>query len=68
MVSTQEMWQFLCGKAKSEYHIYLSQRQNAGTINKMNQEEIKPVVICDYNVNMFGVELKDQMIQLHLLE
>jgi hypothetical protein len=34
----------------------------------MNQEEIKPVVICDYNVNMFGVELKDQMIQLHLLE
>jgi hypothetical protein len=28
------------------------------TINKANQEEIKPVIVCDYNINMLGVDLK----------
>jgi hypothetical protein len=39
-----------------------------GAVNKANREEIKPVVGCDYNVNMLGVGLKDQMLQLYLLE
>jgi hypothetical protein len=37
-------------------------------VNKTNQEETKPVVVCDYNVNMLGVDLKDQMLQPYLLE
>jgi hypothetical protein len=68
VVNTQEIWQVSCGKARCNYHIYLPQRQNAGTTNKVNQEETKPVVIYDYHVNMLGVELKDQMTQLHLLQ
>jgi hypothetical protein len=38
------------------------------TINKVNQEETKPVVVCDYNINMLGVDLKDQILQPYLLE
>jgi hypothetical protein len=34
----------------------------------VNQEETKPVVLCDCIVNMLGVDPKDQMLQLHLLE
>jgi hypothetical protein len=37
-------------------------------VNKANQVQSKPVVVCDYNVNMLGVDLKDQMLQLYLLE
>jgi hypothetical protein len=36
--------------------------------NKVNQEETKPVVICNYSFNMSGVYLKDQMLQLYLTE
>jgi hypothetical protein len=36
--------------------------------NKMNQEETKHVVVCDCNVNMLGVDLKQQMLQLYLLK
>jgi hypothetical protein len=32
------------------------------TMNKANQAETKPVVVCDYNVNMLEVDLKDQML------
>jgi hypothetical protein len=39
-----------------------------GTINKANQEEKKPVAVCDYNINMLGVDLVDQMLQPYLLE
>jgi hypothetical protein len=34
--------------------------------NKVNQEEAKPGVVCDYSVNMLGVDLKDQVLQPHL--
>jgi hypothetical protein len=27
-------------------------------VNKANREETKPVVVCDYNINMLGVDLK----------
>jgi hypothetical protein len=37
-------------------------------INKVNQEETKPVGVCHYNVNMSGMDLKDQMLRLYLLE
>jgi hypothetical protein len=37
------------------------------TINKVIQGETKPVVICNYNVNMLGVDLKDQLLQPYLL-
>jgi hypothetical protein len=37
-------------------------------INKVNLEETKPVVVCSYSVGMLGVGLKDQMLQLYLLE
>jgi hypothetical protein len=29
------------------------------TVNKANQEEITPVTVCDYNIHMSGVDLKD---------
>jgi hypothetical protein len=38
------------------------------TVIKQTEKKQKPVVVCDYNVNMLGVELKDQMLQLYLLE
>jgi hypothetical protein len=44
---------------KSEMHV---------TVSKANQEKTKPVVVCDYNINMLGVDLKDQMLQPCLLE
>jgi hypothetical protein len=31
-------------------------------IVKANKQETKPVVVCDYNKNMLGVDLKDQML------
>jgi hypothetical protein len=37
-------------------------------VNKANKHETKPVVVCDYNKNMLGVDLKDQMLQPYLLE
>jgi exonuclease III len=37
-------------------------------VNKANRVQSKPVVVCDYNVNMLGVDLKDQMLQPYLLE
>ena len=37
-------------------------------VNRANKTEIKPVVVCDYNKNMLGVDLKDQMLQPYLLE
>jgi hypothetical protein len=37
-------------------------------VNKANREETKPVAVCDYNINMLGVDLKDQMLQPYLLE
>jgi hypothetical protein len=39
-----------------------------GAVNKGNREETKPVVVCDYNVKMLGVDLKDQMLLPYLLE
>jgi hypothetical protein len=44
---------------KDEMHVH---------INTGYQEEKNPVVVCDYNVNMLGVDLKDQMLQPYLLE
>ncbi|XP_021913795.1 piggyBac transposable element-derived protein 4-like, partial [Zootermopsis nevadensis] len=38
------------------------------TQNKANRVQIKPVVVRDYNKHMLGVDLKDQMLQLYLLE
>jgi hypothetical protein len=32
------------------------------------KQETKPVVVCDYNQNMLGVDLKDQMLPPYLLE
>jgi hypothetical protein len=37
-------------------------------VNRANKPEIKPLVVCDYNKNMLGVDLKDQMLQPYLLE
>lgn len=37
-------------------------------VNKANKQETKPVVVCDYNKNMLGVDMKDQMLQPYLLE
>jgi hypothetical protein len=37
-------------------------------VKNANQVQSKPVVVCDYNVNMLGVDLNDQMLQLYLLE
>jgi hypothetical protein len=33
----------------STYH-----EEKMNTINEVNQEETKPVVVCDYNVKMLG--------------
>jgi hypothetical protein len=33
-----------------------------------NKTQIKPVVVCDYSKTMLRVDLKDQMLQLYLLE
>jgi hypothetical protein len=38
------------------------------TISKDGKEIIKPKVAFDYNTNMGGVDLKDQMLQPYLLE
>jgi hypothetical protein len=38
------------------------------TTNKVNQEEAKPGVVCDYIGNMLGVDLKDEMLQPYLQE
>jgi hypothetical protein len=35
---------------------------------KVKQEETKPVVLCDYNINTLGVDMKDQMLQPYLME
>jgi hypothetical protein len=37
-------------------------------VNHANKPEIKPVVVCNYNKNMLGVDLKDHMLQPYLLE
>jgi hypothetical protein len=37
-------------------------------VNKANKQETKPAVVCDYNKNKMGVDLKDQMLQPYLLE
>jgi hypothetical protein len=37
-------------------------------VSRAKKPEIKPVVVCDYNKNMLGMDLKDQMLQLYLLE
>jgi hypothetical protein len=37
-------------------------------VNKPNRVQSKSVVVCDYNVNILGVDLKDQMLQPYLLE
>jgi hypothetical protein len=37
-------------------------------VNRANKPEIKPVVVCDYNKNMLGVDLKNQRLQPYLLE
>ena len=37
-------------------------------VNKANKQETKPLVVCDYNRNMLGVDLTDQMLQPYLLE
>jgi hypothetical protein len=37
-------------------------------VSRANKTQIKPVVVCDYNQNMLGVDLKDQMLQPYLLE
>jgi hypothetical protein len=37
-------------------------------VNKANRVQSKPVVVCDCNVNMLEVDLKDQMLQPYLLE
>jgi hypothetical protein len=36
-------------------------------INKMNQEERKYMVACDYSVIVLRVDLMDQMLQPYLL-
>ena len=37
-------------------------------LTKYRQEKQKPVSVLDYNENMCGVDLKDQLIQPYLLE
>jgi hypothetical protein len=38
-------------------------------VNKVNQEETKPVFVCDYNINVSSVlYLKGQILQPYLLE
>jgi hypothetical protein len=37
-------------------------------INEVNQEDRKPVVLCDYSLNILGLDLKDQMLQPYLLK
>jgi hypothetical protein len=37
-------------------------------VNKANRVQSEPMVVYDYNVNMLGVDLKDQMLQPYLLE
>jgi hypothetical protein len=37
-------------------------------VNKTNRVQPKSVVVCDNNVNMLGVDLKDQMLQPYLLQ
>lgn len=37
-------------------------------INKANQEIRKPVIVCNYNVSMLEVDLKDRMSLPYLLE
>jgi hypothetical protein len=32
-------------------------------VNRANKPEIKPVVVCNYNKNMLGVDLKNQMLE-----
>jgi hypothetical protein len=48
----------------SDYDIYSTYHKDdmCVTINKANQEEKKPVVVCDYNTHMLGVDLKDQIL------
>jgi hypothetical protein len=31
-------------------------------VNKANQVQSKSTVVCDYNINMLGVDLKDQIL------
>lgn len=38
------------------------------TTNKANQEGKNPVAVCNYNINMLGVDLADQMLWPYLLE
>ncbi|XP_071057565.1 piggyBac transposable element-derived protein 4-like [Onthophagus taurus] len=42
--------------------------QETGCIIKRNREVSKPVSVIDYNKNMGGVDLKDQMLEGYLLE
>jgi hypothetical protein len=37
-------------------------------VNRANKQVTKPVVVCDYNKNMLGVDLKDQMLQPYMIE
>jgi hypothetical protein len=37
-------------------------------VSKANRVQSKPVVVCDYKVNILGVDLKDQMLQPYVLE
>jgi hypothetical protein len=37
-------------------------------VNKANREETNPAVVCDYNLNMGAVDLRDKMLQPYLLK
>jgi hypothetical protein len=37
-------------------------------VNKANRVQSKSVVVCDYNINMLEVDLKDRMLKSYLLE